>query len=474
MLNGGAPAVAATGRAARHALAVIAAAALSACNLGPYYHRPETPVPAEWRERAGESAAWPAADWWRAFRSAELDDYIARARRANNDLAAAIARVREADALARVAGAPLLPAVGATATALTERTQATNSSFVNFRQFSPQLSVSYLLDFWGKNLGTQEAAAATARASRHDAAVVELTVESSVALSYFQSMELGERLAVAQGDLESAQTTLRGLRLQLKAGIATGLDVAQQETTVASLAAAIPPLQQQLRQSVHALAILVGETPESIETPTANMDAIAIPDVRAGLPSELLARRPDVAESEDQLVAANANIRVARASFFPSIELTASGGYASSALSTMLHPASRVHELAGGLTQPIFDNGALFGQYDYAKARYDELAATYRKAVLTALGEVEDSLVAVQQTAEQARRQDAAVAAARHAYEIAQAQLRSGTVSILTVLNTETALFAAQDARAQARYAQVQAIVGLYGALGGGWQASGS
>jgi NodT family efflux transporter outer membrane factor (OMF) lipoprotein len=229
-------------------------------------------------------------------------------------------------------------------------------------------------------------------------------------------------------------------------------------------------LQQQLRQTVHALAILIGQTPESLDTTTTTLADLNLPAVAPGLPSELLNRRPDVAEAQDQLVAANANIAVARASFFPSIELTASGGYASSALSTVLRSSSAVHQLAAGLVQPIFDGGVLKGQYAYAQARYDELVAGYRKSVLTALGDVEDSLVAVQQTAEQLRRQDMAVAKARRAYEISQAQLRSGTVSILTVLNTETALFSAQDALAQAKYSQMQALVGLFSALGGGWQ----
>jgi NodT family efflux transporter outer membrane factor (OMF) lipoprotein len=460
------------GRRRRRALAMLAAsAALAGCNLGPDFKRPDVAVPDAWRERPERDAAnWPSADWWRGFGSSELDGYIAQARRTNNDLVAAMARIREADALATVAGAALLPTVGASATALSERVQSTTSAYSNLRQYSPQLSASYIIDFWGKNRAAQTAAIATATASRHDAATVELTVMSSVALSYFQSIELRDRLAAAQGNLDSAQVVLKGLRMQLTAGVATALDVAQQETTVATLGAAIPPLQQQLRQTVHALAILIGQTPESLDTTTTTLADLNLPAVAPGLPSELLNRRPDVAEAQDQLVAANANIAVARASFFPSIELTASGGYASSALSTVLRSSSAVHQLAAGLVQPIFDGGVLKGQYAYAQARYDELVAGYRKSVLTALGDVEDSLVAVQQTAEQLRRQDMAVAKARRAYEISQAQLRSGTVSILTVLNTETALFSAQDALAQAKYSQMQALVGLFSALGGGWQ----
>lgn len=446
-------------------------ALLAGCTLGPHFRQPSAGVPLGWHEAAlADAARWPAAEWWRGFGSRELDDCLAQAQRSNYDLAAAAARVRQADALATVAGAALLPDVNASATALGERVQSTSANYSNFRQYSPQLSASYMIDFWGRNRAAQAAAVATATASRHDRATIELSVMSAVALSYFQVIELRERVAVAQDNVQAAQTTLRGLRMQREAGIATALDVAQQEATVATLDAAIAPLEQQERQGEHALAVLLGQAPGAALATGTTLADLDHPLVQPGLPSELLLRRPDVAQAQDQLVAANANIAAARAAFFPQITLTASGGFASSALSTVLQSSSGVHELAAGLVQPIFDGGALHGQYEYAKARYDELVADYRKAVLTALADVEDALVAVQQTQVQVQRQQAAAARAQRAYDIAQAQLRSGTVSILTVLNTESALFGARDALAQARYAQMAALVGLYTALGGGWQ----
>jgi NodT family efflux transporter outer membrane factor (OMF) lipoprotein len=203
------------------------------------------------------------------------------------------------------------------------------------------------------------------------------------------------------------------------------------------------------------------------------MVALAGPTVSPGLPSELLARRPDVAEAEANLIAANADIRAARAAFFPSIELTGVAGFASVALSSLVASKSHVFAFGGSLTQPIFEGGALQGQYAFTQARYDELTASYRKAVLSALGNVEDALVAVRQTGEQARRQETAANTARRAHDIAQAQLKSGVVSILTVLNTESAMFAAEDALVQVRFARLQALVSLYAALGGGWQPEG-
>ena len=458
-------------RGGRLRLTLATSAILAGCSLGPAYKRPDAAQPSAWRESSDSQAAyWPSVDWWRGFGSPELDGYMAQARGANNDIAAAVARVRQADALATVAGAALLPAVGASATAFTERTQAAGVAYSNFHQISPQVTASYMIDFWGKNRAAQTAAIATATASRRDQATVELTVMTSVALAYFQSLELRERVAVAEGNLASAEATLKGLRLQLAAGIATALDVAQQETTVSTLSAAIPPLRQQLRQSIDALAILIGQPPESVDTAAATLADLSVPAVRPGLPSELLARRPDVAEAEAQLVAANANIVVARASFFPNIELTASGGYASSSLAKLFNSSSGVYAVGASLTQPIFEGGALTAQLEFARARQEELVADYRKTVLTALANVEDALVAVQQSTEQLNRQATAVAKARRAHQIAQAQLHSGVVSILTVLNTETALYSAQDALVQARFAQMQALVSLFGALGGGWQ----
>jgi NodT family efflux transporter outer membrane factor (OMF) lipoprotein len=451
--------------------AVVLCIALAGCSVGPEYARPDVPVPGAFSEAAEAGPSWPSADWWRTFGSPELDGYIDEARRANYDLAAAVARVREADALAKAAGAALLPAVSAGGGAVRERVLATSGAYTNARIYNAQISASYEIDFWGKNRAARDAAVAAANASRYDRATVELTVMTAVATSYFQSIELRERLAVAQRNLDAAMYILKGLQLQRSVGIATALDVAQQETTVATLSASIPSLEQQLHQAVHALAVLLGRAPESLESPRGSMAALSGPGIGPGLPSELLARRPDVAEAEANLVAANANIRAARAAFFPSIELTGSAGFASVALASAISSQSHVFAMGAGLTQPIFQGGALEGRYEFTQARYDELVAGYRKAVLSALGNVEDSLAAVRQTGEQTRRQETAAATARRAHDIALAQLKSGVVSILTVLNTETAMFSAEDALVQARFARLQALIALFNALGGGWHA---
>lgn len=454
--------------------ACLVGAALTACSVGPRYQRPEVPPPEHWVTASEASAAeWPSADWWRGFNSAELDAFITQAESANDDLRAAIARVEEADAQRRVALAPLLPALAASATATRARAPVPGStSYLTGNDFNPLLSASYELDFWGKNRAGYVAAAATERASRYDRTTVELSVLAGVASTYFQVLELRDRVGVARSNLANAQEILRGLALEQRAGIATALDVAQQQTVVDTVYASIPPLREQLRQSQDALAILIGSTPEALDITRGTLDELGQPAVRPGLPSELLTRRPDVAEAEAQLVAANANIAAARAALFPSISLTAGGGFESAALASLLTPASRVWSLAGNLTQPIFQGGALVGQYRYTQARYRELLADYHKAVIAALANVEDALIAVQQTTEQVARQQEATEQARRAYRFAQAQMHAGTINVLTLLNTETSLFTAEDQLAQAKYAHLAALVSLYQALGGGWQGS--
>jgi NodT family efflux transporter outer membrane factor (OMF) lipoprotein len=446
---------------------------LGACSVEPAYHHPTVAAPVAWQNTppAGVSADWPATDWWHSFGSAQLDDYIARAQAANDDIAAAVARVREADAQARIAGAALLPTLDAGASASRQRQLiVTGGPPVTYNEYQPALTASYEVDFWGKNRATHEAALDAAQASRYDRETIRLMVLTSVALTYFEVLEQHDRLDVAQGDLTNAQQVLTGLELEQSVGTATALDVAQQATTVATLNASIPPLAQQLQQNIDALAILVGQVPESIDVGAGSLKQLTLPPITAGLPSELLARRPDVAEAEAQLMAANANIGVARAAYFPSVDLTASGGYASTALSTLLLPQSRVFALTAAATETIFDAGARRGQVEYSRARYAELLSDYHKTVLTALGNVEDALVAVQQTSEQELRQQIAADKARRAFEFSQLQMQAGTINVLTMLNTENALFTAQDTLVQVKYQHLQVLVNLYQALGGGWR----
>ena len=499
-----------------HALAMLAIAQpLSGCGLGPDYFRPKLAIPAAFRAATPETAqaAWPAAEWWHAFGSPELDRLIADARTNNQDLAAAAARVVQADAQVSISGSPLLPTLSATGNASYSRlgssrrgstsgittgssgltsttstgsgttTQTTNttgstvvtgsgssvSHYTDSRQYSVQGAISYEVDFWGRNRATYESAQAAALSSRFDQDVVALTVVTAVAGTYFQALGAADRLAVARRNLRDAQATLRVFQVRVQVGTGTALDVAQQEALVAGQAAQIPALQSQLEQQVIALATLVGRPPSSITVTADTLSNLPTPTVGGGLPSELLARRPDVAEAEANLLAQNGNLRAARAAFFPAVQLTSQGGIESLALSSLLGPGSLLFTAAASVTQTIFDNGLKQGDLDQAKGRFAELVATYRQAALQAFQDAETYLVAVRYAAQQEALERTAVAVAQRAADIARAQLAAGTVDITTVLNTQNTLFSDQDALAQVRLAHFQALINLYKALGGGW-----
>jgi len=465
----------------KRGIAAVAALALAGgCGVGEDYQRPATETPAAWAAPVAPAEAWPAADWWRRFGSPTLDSYMTQAQAANLDLAAAMARVRQADAQARVSGAPLLPALDLSTQAqrqLQPSTQTSSSaSGAKVRSdpkttFNGTLNASYEIDFWGKNAAAAESALAAAQASRFDQQTVALTVQSGVATTYFEILGLRDRLTVARANVANAEDVLAAIRDRQRFGTATDLDVAQQESVVAGLRAAPPPLEQQLRQDVNALALLIGRLPEKVDVTAGALADLKMPVVAPGLPSDLLARRPDVRFAEAQLVAANADLTAARAALFPSVKLTVEYGFESVALSTLLHGSNTLYSLAAGLTQPIFHGEALRGEKELKEARYDELVQTYRKAVLSAFSDVENALVAARKTREEEDAQQVAVDTARRANEISVAQFRAGLVDITTLLNTQKTLFSAQDALVQARLAHVQALVGLFKALGGGWRA---
>jgi NodT family efflux transporter outer membrane factor (OMF) lipoprotein len=453
---------------------LLTAALLSGCDVGPDYQHPTVAAPEAWREPTEARAAWPSDDWWRGFGSPQLDGFIAEAQRENYDLGAAVARVKQADALVRVAGAPLLPSVEATGGVSRQRELLPigNGNRITFSEYQLGLQASYEIDFWGKNHASLDAAKATALASRYDRQVVELTIVSSVASTYFQALSLQDRLNVARDNLKTGEDTLAVIEGRQRLGTAMDLDVAQQETIVSGLRAAIPPLQEQLSQTIDALAILIGKPPEQVEISPTPLMQLQLPAVAPGIPSELLARRPDVARAEAELISANANIKVARAQFYPSVNLTAAGGFASLALSSFLSPEATVFNAVASAVQPIFEGGALEGQLEFSEARYEELLQDYRGAVISAFSNVEDSLAATQRTSEQQSYQDTTVAQARRSYEIAEARYRVGLTDLLTVLNTENALFPAEDEAVQVRLAHMQALVSLFNALGGGWSES--
>lgn len=463
------------------------AANLSACDLIYPYEPPAVETPTHFIEKPADdaSAAWPQARWWESYGSAELNRLVTQALANNNDLAAAEARLRAADAQVRISGGALLPTLQAefsdtrTYTGNASTGVNTGGGVTSFggrsryrTTYNARLLAAYEIDFWGKNRSAANAAEATRDAQQFDRDTLALSTSGSVVSVYFELLATRERLGIAQQNLANAQKTLDALQRRFEAGLISRLDVAQQQTTVSQLEAAIPPLALSLSQNRDALAKLLGVLPEKLNlSPTATLADIKLPSVPSGLPSELLIRRPDVARAEAELISQHANINAARAAFFPSLSLTGSGGYVSNALSTLVLPQSELINVAGSVTQTIFDGGALFGELDRNQARYDELTANYRQAIIAAFADTEDAFAGLQRSAEQVEAQAQFVKAADDSYRLSQRQFNGGVADITSVLNTQRNLFSARDSRVSARLQQLNATATLYQALGGGWAA---
>jgi outer membrane protein, multidrug efflux system len=433
----------------------------AACSVGSSYRRPQTETPAAW---AGSSAGAAAVDpnWWADFRAAELEELMQRAVAGNFDLQAAYARVEEARAKAQIAGAPLYPSVDLVATASGGAGPSTTRVSGLFAE------ASYELDFWGKNRAAARSATALADASAFDAQTVAITLEASVADTYFQLLSLRDRICLSQRIADDSRRVLSLVEAQAAGGIASQLEVEQQRNAVATFQAATLALHQQLEQDLHLLASLTGEAPENFHIAGSNAMQIAVPQVRAELPATALQRRPDVRAAEARLISAHFDIDKARAAFFPSFTLTSLAGVGNSSLSSFFPPVA-ILNLVGSLLQPIFEGGALEGQLHYDRAHAVELAATYRQTVIMALRDVEDALTAAQFSRDLEVTNADAVESARHASQLAKARFEAGTVDFLTVLTTERTLYQAEDALLTTRLSRLQAAVRLFRALGGGF-----
>ena len=460
----------------RNAL-ILSCALLAACTVGDDYKRPQAPAPQAWTNGT-TTQAWPDAEWWKQFHSDELNTLVQQALANNYDIKAAMARVRQADAQLQISGATLFPSVDLDANtqrAQTGSTTRNNNQNSNSRFVSNSNSVgataSYELDFWGKNRSTIAANQAALHFSQYDQQAVQMTVVTSVANTYFDLLATKTRLAAAEGNLAAAERLLQSLKNKYTNGVASSLDVAQQENVVATERATLPSLALQVQQDQNALAVLVGTLPQGFDANTSktNLSNISAPEIQPGLPSGLLERRPDVAEAEANLVEMHENINAARAALFPDITLTVDGGYGSSVLSNMFKPGGEFFTLGAGLTQPLFHAGALSGAVELEKARYDELLQVYQKTVIAAFSDTENNLAASARNAELLAAQQTAAQTAEHAYQLSQQQFQAGIVDISSVLNTQRTMYTAQDNLAQAQLAKLESAVNLYAALGGGW-----
>jgi NodT family efflux transporter outer membrane factor (OMF) lipoprotein len=432
-------------------------------------------VPTAFEQKAhGTAPLWPDRDWWTRYGDPQLSTLMAQAQAGNLDLAQASARLRQADAKARQAGAALLPTLGADGNISSQYGQS-GSQWLHETDYSTNLSASYELDFWGKNRASLESADASTRSSAADRETVALTVTSGVANTYFQLLSLRERVAVAKANLQTSQDILKLVQRRVDAGYAAPADLIQQKAAIAAEIAALPALEQQELEARNALAILLGRPPEGFDVAGNNLGQLAPPAVTPGLPSELLTRRPDIVTAEANLASAHADIHVARAAFFPAINLTASGGLAYPALAAGVDTLSGVGlgaALGATLVQTIFDGGKTQGRLDETKAREEELLAAYRAAVLAAFQDTENALgnfahMTVQESAlrDQTAQTEKVLDAARRKYV-------AGSADFLVVTDAQRALFAARDQLSDARRARLAASVALFKALGGGFGAA--
>lgn len=458
------------GNMKRAFLVLLAGLGVAGCATTSDIPAPGLDMPAAYRAEAQEATVELSRDWWRSFESQELAELIELALRESPDLAIAVERVRQAEAQVRIAGASLFPQLDLGASTNRRRTDPDRGSAVTTESTSATLSASYEIDAWGRNAAGRRAAEALLDVSRFDEESLRLTTVAGVANAYFQVLSLRGRLAVARENLAIAERVLDIVQVRARNGVVTQLDVARQTSAVLSQRAAIPALALQERQTLAALAILVGRPPQDFDVQGANVSGLAVPVVAPGLPAELLVRRPDLAAAEAQLVAANANLAAARAALLPSLQLTTSAGLVNDALLSLANPSSTVYNLGASVLQPIFDGGRLRAQRDIAESRERELVESYRSAILNALADVEDALAATARTAEQQAFQVAALEEARRALRLAEVRYREGADDLLSVLDAQRTLFSAEDQVALTRLARLQASISLYTALGGGWE----
>ena len=468
-------------RRSRTAWVACAASALLGCSVGPNYFRPTTESPAAYKE----SVPWkpaeprdqePRGHWWEVFKDPKLDALVAPVEVSNQTIKAAEARVREARALTQSARAALFPFVSANVGATRSGSGRASSNNAGGtvqlggvrNNYNVELDVSWEVDLWGRVRRTVEASEASAQASVADLESAKLSAQALLAEDYFLLRVQDAQIRLLNDTVEAYQRSLQLTRNQYAVGVAARADVAQAETQLKSTQAQAIDAGVQRAQLEHAIAVLLGKAPADFSVAAESVPT-EFPPIPPGLPSELLERRPDIAAAERRAAAANAQIGVAEAAFFPSLTLSATGGFQSSVLSQLFSLPSRYWSLGSALAQTIFDAGLRRAQTDQAIATYDESVANYRQTVLNGFQEVEDNLAALRILEQEASVQDEAVKAARESLAITLNQYRAGTANYLAVVVAQAIALANERAALAIQGRRLSASVALIKALGGGW-----
>jgi multidrug efflux system outer membrane protein len=454
----------------------VAAALLSGCAIGPNYRRPAVAEPPTFRGQAtAEAASFADAPWWEAFQDPALQALIQEALRKNYDAAIAAARVQEARAGLSVSRSALFPSLDYGVTAGRARLPLgglnlpDKTDHVTDDVFVGTLSMSWEIDIWGRVRRSNEAARATLFATEDARRGVWLTLVSDLAQAYFQLLELDVQLQIAQNSTQAYQGTYDLFQDRFNFGVASKLETSRALGALGSAQATIPQLQSAIVARENQISILLGRTPGQIPRGNPMYAQPITPVVPAGLPSALLERRPDLRRAEQQLVAANARVGVAKAEFFPKLSLTALFGAASPELSAITGGGATVWAVAGMLSGPLFNYGRNTGNYKASIAQWEQARLQYEQAVLGALREVSDSLTALGKLSDAETGQTTAVRALEEAVVHATDRYRQGLASYYEVLEAQQQLFPAQNTLAQIRANRLVAYVQLYKALGGGW-----
>jgi NodT family efflux transporter outer membrane factor (OMF) lipoprotein len=438
---------------------IFALLALAGCHLLPEFQRPTVEIPAQWHDTrlaAQKSAVDPC--WWQAFGSVELNRVIAESLAYNNDLAAARQRVEQARAQAKIAGANLWPALTLQGNASDNRTDSGDR-----QQQNGQFTTAYEVDLWGANRARRDAGSARLLSEVFARDALQLVVMANVSQAYFTLLALDERRRIAREFLKNTDNVLVIIEARYHAGAVSALDVAQQQSERATARANLDFLNQQVLLAENVLTLLLGHPPQQKAFKIERFSAVQLPPINALQPVSLLERRPDIRQLEMALIAANADIGVARAAFYPALQLNLNTLVAAS------QPTSAALTLAAGLTQPLFQGGRLEGGLENVKARHAELVETYRKGVLTAFKEVEDAAITHRYSGLRWQALTDAVNKARQAYQLSEARYRAGLVDYQTLLTTQRSLLNAKNGSVQAQLDILLARVQLYQALGGGW-----
>jgi outer membrane protein, multidrug efflux system len=447
------------------------------CAVGPNYKRPVVPAPPEYRgvppDQTGTSvvASFGEQKWWDAFQDEVLSDLIRTALKQNYDVRIAAARILQARAQVAISRADQLPSVSAGASAVNERIpQTVRIPSIETSANQVSLSLAWELDFWGKFRRATESARANLLSQEWAQRQVIRSLVSDVASAYFQLRELDLELEISRRTLASRKDSLRLTQILADGGATSMLDVRQAEQLVFTAAASIPDLERRIEQQENFISILLGNNPQGVARGRKLVDQPHALEVPAGLPSALLERRPDIRQAEEHLVAANAQIGVAKADFFPQISLTASGGYQSSALTGLFSGPAGFWTFGGSAIQPVFEGGRIRNRVRLARARTDEATLVYQQTVQQAFRDVSDALVGYRKSQEFRIQQEQLTHSAEEATKLSNMRYKGGATSYLEVLDSDTRYFSAQLNLAQADLNELRAFVGLYSALGGGWE----